>query len=148
MGRASATTTVPGPAVDAQALWDDPVRWPAWLDGFGHLVRLDDGWPRAGASRLWQARAGGRGRVLERVVAYEDAAGQTLAVEDERLRGTQEVRFETAGAGTRVTLSLEYAVKQPRPLLDWLVVRRSVGDSLRRTLSRFAREREGDLRPP
>ena len=149
MGRASATVTVPGGAADAHRLWCDPTRWPAWVDGFGHVVRLDDGWPQAHASLVWESRPGGRGRVLECVSAFEEATGQTLTVEDERLRGTQRVRFEPAGDVTRVTVTLDYAFKQRTPLtplVDWLFVRRAVSDSLWRTLRRFGREREGDLR--
>ena len=43
MGRAKASISVPGRAADAEALWYDPHRWQAWVDGFGHVVSLDDG---------------------------------------------------------------------------------------------------------
>ena len=76
MGRASASLRVPGLASDAEALWYDPVRWPAWIDGFGHVVDLPDTWPASG--RLaWNGVAQGRGRVLETVIAYEPRGGQT-----------------------------------------------------------------------
>ena len=42
-----------------------------------------------------------------------------------------------------ITLTLEYALKERAllpPVADLLVVRRSLGDSLRRTLRRFASE--------
>src|SRR6266545_3790312 len=125
MGRVSVSTTVPGRAAEAQALWHDPARWPAWVDGFSHVVRLDYAWPQAGACVVRESRPGGRGRVLERVRAYAHATGQTLEVEDERLRGIQEVRFEAAGDVTRVTVSLGYALKRRTPLtplVDWLFV--------------------------
>jgi hypothetical protein len=93
MGRASASIDVPGLASEAEALWYDPVRWPSWVDGFGHVVELSDGWPAEG-TLLWNSTPEGRGRVLETVTAYEPRSGQTLAVEDGRLRGTQQVRFE------------------------------------------------------
>ena len=35
MGKAQASVDVPGLASDAEALWYDPVRWPAFIDGFG-----------------------------------------------------------------------------------------------------------------
>ena len=38
MGRARASISVPGRAADAEALWYDPHRWQAWVDGFGHIV--------------------------------------------------------------------------------------------------------------
>ena len=77
MGRAEASIEVPGLASEAEALWYDPVRWPAWIDGFGHVVELDDGWPAEGAARL-DSTPEGRGRVLETVTAYEPRGGQTL----------------------------------------------------------------------
>jgi Polyketide cyclase / dehydrase and lipid transport len=150
MGRASATITVPGGAAEAEALWYDPTRWPAWVDGFGHVVKLEGHWPEPDARLVWDSKPGGRGRVLERVTFHVQRHGQTLAVEDERLRGTQQVRFEPAGDDTRVTLSLEYDLKHRTPitpLVDWLFVRRAIRDSLTRTITRFGHEREGDLRP-
>jgi hypothetical protein len=147
MGRAEASVDVPGLASEAEALWYDPIRWPAWIDGFGHLVEVSDDWPAAGRA-VWNSTPGGRERVLEDVVAYEPRAGQTLAVEDGRLRGTQRVAFAPGPERTRVTLSLDYEIKQRTPvtwLVDALFVRRAVLASLRRTLDRFARERRGDM---
>ena len=147
MGRASASVQVPGLASEAEALWYDPVRWPAWVDGFGHVVELSDGWPAEGRL-LWHSVPDGRGRVLEQVTAYEPRTGQTLAVEDSRLRGTQRVEFTPGPDATKVTLSLDYELKDANPLgglVDVLFVRRAVVASLRRTLARFARERRGDL---
>jgi polyketide cyclase/dehydrase/lipid transport protein len=147
MGRASASIEVPGLASDAEALWYDPVRWPAWIDGFAHVVELADGWPAEGVL-VWQSRRGGRGRVLERVTRYEPRAGQSLAVEDARLKGTQRVAFAPGPELVTVTLALEYELKAQHVFtwaVDRLYVRRAVTDSLRRTLARFARERRGDL---
>ena len=75
MGRAKASISVPGRAAEAEALWYDPHRWQAWVDGFGHVVSLDGDWPRRGAELVWQSPPGGRGRVTERVVAYEMRIG-------------------------------------------------------------------------
>jgi len=150
MGRASATITVPGRPAEAETLWYDPTRWPAWVDGFGHVVKLDDHWPEPDARLVWDSKPGGRGRVVERVTSHIQRQGQTLAVEDERLRGTQQVRFEPTGDDTQVTLSLDYDLKRRTPvtpLVDWLFVRRAIRDSLNRTITRFGHEREGDLRP-
>ena len=147
MGRASASIDVPGLASEAEALWYDPVRWPSWVDGFGHVVELSDGWPAEG-TLLWNSTPEGRGRVLETVTAYEPRSGQTLAVEDGRLRGTQQVRFEPGPDAVKITLTLDYELKERHPL-TWLVdrafVRREVAASLRRTLARFVRERRGDM---
>jgi uncharacterized membrane protein len=147
MGRGEASIEVPGLASEAEALWYDPVRWPAWIDGFGHVVEVSDDWPASGHA-IWNSTPEGRGRVLERVTAYEPRIGQTLAVEDSRLRGTQRVAFSPGPEQTSVTLTLEYEIKERTPLtwlVDALFVRRAVVASLRRTLARFARERRGDV---
>jgi|ERR687893_311279 hypothetical protein len=147
MGRAAASLTVPGLASEAEALWYDPIRWPAWVDGFGHVVEVAEGWPAAGRV-AWNSLPQGRGRVLETVLAYEPRTGQTLAVEDSRLRGTQRVTFTPGHEEVQVALSLEYELKQRTPvtpLVDLLFVRRAIAASLRRTLARFARERRADL---
>jgi hypothetical protein len=147
MGRATASVEVPGRASEAEALWYDPIRWAAFIDGFGHVVQLSEGWPAEGRL-VWDSTPDGRGRVLETVTAYEPRAGQTLAVEDSRLRGTQRVEFRPGPETTKVTLSLEYELKETNPLtplVDLLFVRRAVAASLRRTLARFARERRGDM---
>ena len=147
MGRVEASVEVPGLASEAEALWYDPVRWPAWVDGFGHVVEVTDDWPASGRA-VWNSTPEGRGRVLEIVTAYEPRSGQTLAVEDSRLRGTQRVAFSPGPDHASVTLTLEYEIKERTPLtwlVDALFVRRAVAASLRRTLARFARERRGDM---
>ena len=147
MSRATASIEVPGLASEAEALWYDPVRWAAWIDGFGHVVELSDGWPAEGTLK-WDSTPEGRGRVLETVTAYEPRSGQALSVEDSRLRGTQRVAFTPGPERTKVTLSLEYEIKDRTPvtwLVDALFVRRELLASLRRTLARFARERRGDM---
>jgi Polyketide cyclase / dehydrase and lipid transport len=137
---------VPGTVAGAEALWYDRHRWPSWVDGFGHLVKLEGDWPRPGSRLLWESRPGGRGVVNERVTAYEPGRGQTGDVEDESLQATQTVFFEPAGDGVRVTLALEYSLKRSfTPLLVRVFTRRAQRASLRRTLARFARERRGEL---
>jgi hypothetical protein len=82
------------------------------------------------------------------VTAYEARTGQTIAVEDERLRGTQQVAFTPGSGEVEVALELEYELKGANvltPLTDALFIRRSLRDSLQRTLQRFAHERQGDL---
>ena len=54
MGRATASIEVPGLASEAEALWYDPVRWAAWVDGFGHVVELSEGWPAEGTAAVGQ----------------------------------------------------------------------------------------------
>jgi hypothetical protein len=147
VSRAAASIDVPGLASEAESLWYDPIGWAAWLDGFKSVASLADGWPAEGRL-VWDSHPGGRGRVLERVTAYEARVGQTLSVEDERLRGTQRVAFAPAGDHVTVTLELEYELKERRfPLVDHFFVRRALQDALRRTLTRFAYERQAELDP-
>jgi hypothetical protein len=148
MGRAAASIVVPGRVSDAEAVWYDQHRWASWVDGFGHVASLDGDWPQPGSRLVWDSRPGGRGRVAERVTHQEDRTGQTLDVEDSRLRGTQRVAFEPVGDEVRVTLSLEYELKQRgplTPLVDRLFIRRAIRDSLTRTVTRFAHERAAEL---
>ena len=143
MTRVSATITVPGRAVAAERVWYDPARWSSWIDGFGHVVSLDDDWPRKGARRLSDSPPEGRGRVSETVLAYEMRTGQSLAVEDARLEGTQSVTFEPQPESVKITLALEYRLKDRNlltPFVDLFFIRRAQTDSLRRTLRRFNSE--------
>jgi hypothetical protein len=141
----SAAVTVPGQVVEAEELWYDQHRWAAWIDGFGHVAKLEGEWPEVGARLLWDSRPQGRGRVAERVTAYEPRGGQTVEVEDERLHGTQTVTFEPDGAQVRVSLTLQYRLKSANPLVDLLFIRRALRDSLRRTLTRFGHERRAEV---
>ena len=147
MGRVRVAVKVPGLASEAETLWYEPQRWPAWVDGFGHVVKLEGAWPAAGSRAVWNSKPGGRGRVVERVSAYEARAGQTLAVEDEQLQGTQTVTFEPGADGVEVALELEYELKHSNaltPLTDVLFIRRALRESLRRSLTRFAHELRSD----
>ena len=147
MGVARAHELVDGPAEAVEALWCEPARWPSWIDGFGHVVALGEGWPGAGAVLDWQSRPGGRGRVRERVQRSEPGARLVLDVEDQQLRGTQEVTFTERDDAVLVALTLEYSLKERNPLtplVDRLFIRRAMAASLQRTLDRFARERAAD----
>jgi hypothetical protein len=154
MGRARVGVDVPGSIAEVEALWYDPRRWPAFVDGFAHVVRREDAWPRAGATLVWDSFPDGRGRVVERVIAYAEGTGQSAQVEDPRLRGTQTVAFEALEEGIAISLALEYRLKRSGPLraaTDVFFVRRAIRDSLRRTLVRFGRELASDrelLREP
>ena len=152
MGRVRAKIAVAALASEAEALWYDTTRWPTFVDGLHHIARLEGDWPRAGARVLWDSRPGGRGRVQERVTAYVAREGQTVAVEDEKIHGTQRVSFTPTEAGVTVSLELRYELKATRPgmaLVDLLFIRRPQRESLERTLRRFrtevAAEREGSI---
>jgi hypothetical protein len=148
MGRASASVTVPGRAAEAERLWYDPDRWASWIDGFGHLVKLEGDWPDVGARLVWDSPPGGRGRVHEMVTAYETRTGQTLEVEDATLTGSLRVEFQPGPDETQITLTLEYDVKDRNaltPIVDFFFIRRAVAESLRRTLTRFSNERRAEI---
>jgi len=131
-----------------EELWYDTSRWPSFVDGFARVVKLEDGWPQEGGRLVWESTPAGRGRVVERVTGYEPGRGQTVAIEDPKLRGTQRVQFERLLDGTAVALALEYELKEPdnplRPIVDLLFIRRALRDALRRTLVRFGRELQAD----
>ena len=149
MRRVHASTVVPGRAEEAEALWLDQVRWPSWIDGFSHVQSLDDGWPEPGARLLWVSVPRGRGLVAERVIGRQPARSLTLEVEDEKLEGTQTVTFVPGDDEVRVTLVLEYELKDHTPgLVDRFFVRRALRDALARTVARFGHERRAELDPP
>ncbi|HEY7621013.1 MAG TPA: SRPBCC family protein [Solirubrobacteraceae bacterium] len=152
MGRVRASIQVPALASAAEELWYDTSRWPTFIDGLHHVARVDGDWPRAGGRVVWDSNPGGRGRVQERVSAYTAREGQTVDVEDEKIRGTQRVSFTPSDDGVVVALELDYAFKHARPgmgLVDVLFIRRPQRESLQRTLRRFrtevASEREGSV---
>jgi hypothetical protein len=152
VGRVRASIQVRALASEAEALWYDTTRWPTFIDGLHHVARLEGDWPHAGARVLWDSSPGGRGRVQERVTAYAAREGQTLAVEDEKIWGTQTVSFTPTADGVIVALELRYDLKQTRPgmaLVDLLFIRRPQRESLERTLRRFrtevAAERQGSV---
>jgi hypothetical protein len=131
----------------AETLWYDLARWPGWVDGFAAVARREGDWPAEGSTVVWDSRPGGRGRVLERSVRHAPGSGQTVQVEDEQLRGTQEVSFAALADGVEVALELTYELKSGGPLrqvVDLLFIRRALGDSLRRTLVRFGNELAAD----
>lgn len=140
MPRARASVAVPGRISDAEALWYDLRRWPAFVDGFERLETVEGEWPRAGACVVWASTSGGRGRVTERVVTHSVRGGQTVEVSDPQVTGTQTVTFSDG----RVALELRYELRE-RSVFALFFVRRAFTDSLRRTLERFARELRADL---
>jgi Polyketide cyclase / dehydrase and lipid transport len=152
VGRVRASIAIAALASEAETLWYDTTRWPTFVDGLHHIARLEGEWPAPGARVLWDSSPGGRGRVQERVTAYAAREGQTLEVEDEKIRGTQRVSFTPTESGVTVALELQYSLKEQRPgiaLFDLLFVRRPQRESLERTLRRFrtevAAEREGSI---
>jgi hypothetical protein len=145
MGRVRAEVDVAVLASEAEELWYDTSRWPTFVDGLAHVAKIEGDWPHgAGARVLWDAKVDGRGRVDERVVTHEARVGQTVAVEDEKITGTQRIEFHPTDRGCKVVLALDYKLKMDRPIAPVIDVfaRRPMRDSLKRTLARFRRELE------
>jgi hypothetical protein len=132
----------------AEALWYDVRRWPTFVEGFGHVAKQEGDWPEVGARLIWNSGPAGRGRVIERVTAYEVRSGQTVEIEDPRIRGMQTVSFAAReGGGCTLSVELDYELKDKTfltPVVDALFVRRAMTDALRRTLTRFSRELAAD----
>ena len=128
----------------AYELWSDIRRWPTFVDGFGHVEHVDDGWPAERAKLVWRSGPSGRGLVTERVVAAEPGERFVTQVVEERMRGAQAVTFSAVDDGsTRIDVELDYELAEGGPLkalTDLLFIRRALTDALRRTLTRFSRE--------
>jgi hypothetical protein len=130
----------------ALALWVDPDRWPAFIEGFGHMLEVGGTWPETGSKAVWDSIPGGRGRVTELVQEREEGRLVTQVFE-EALAGTQTFRALPAPAdgGSIVELTLEYELGGGGPfrgIADAVFIRRALRDALRRTVRRFAVEAE------
>jgi len=146
VARVTRSTELPGPISAAEELWYDLRRRAGFVDGFGHVVKVEGPWPQTGSRLLWDAPPDGRGRVAETVERFRSREGQTVAIEDEQLRGTQTTSFIAGAAGlVRVTVTLDWTLKEGNAVTDWLFVRRAMGEALRRTLARYRIERLSDL---
>jgi len=147
MARIARSTVLPGPISAAEDLWYDLRRRVSFVEGFGHVVKVDGPWPEAGSRILWDAPAKtDRGRVAETVDSHEPRVGQTAHVEDAQLRGTQTTTFEGQPDGqVRVTVAFDWKLKEGNPVTDWLFIRRAMGESMRRTLVKYRIERLADL---
>lgn len=146
MARVTRSATLPGPISACEDLWYDLRRRPSYVEGFGHVQKVDGPWPRTGARVLWHGPPRGRGLVAETVDAFEAREGQTAHVEDEQLRGTQTTTFAPAADGqVVVTVAFAWTLKEANAVTDWLFVRRRIGEELRRTLARYRIERLSDV---
>jgi hypothetical protein len=140
MRSVQASIVVRGRAFEAETLWYDKTRWASWIDGFGQVLSLDPEWPATGATLKWNSPPGGAGMTRERVVRYEPRLGQTLEIEDAKFTGTRRVIFEPGLEETKITLEVALEPKDRMAPLAKLLLRRRLGDSLRRTLARFSVE--------
>jgi hypothetical protein len=128
---------------EAAALWRDPRRWSAFVEGFQRLEEVGANWPEPGAKLVWDSGPGGRGRVTEKVAASDPTRFATQVYED-RLFGTQTATFTPdPEGGAQVRLTLQYVLTGDNPfnaVTDLLFIRRALRDALARTLGRFAVE--------
>jgi hypothetical protein len=146
MARIERTGYAPVTPLVARRLWVDTNRWPTFVDGFGHVVELDESWPEPGSKVVWQSGPAGRGRVTERIRGFSDS-GVASDVFDTQMSALQEVRFEAAEDGCDVFLSLDYELQKGGPLrglTDVLFIRRALAMALERTLRRFSTEAEDE----
>ena len=151
MGKVAVRQRVALSPADALRLWTDVSRWPTFVDGFARALRLDREWPQPGSQLVWESVPRGRGRVTERVEAYDPGGRFATRVFEEQLSGAQTVevaRMEDEEGGTMTVLGLEYELQRFQGILgrlaDVLFIRRALRDSLRRTLRRFAIEARED----
>jgi hypothetical protein len=143
MRTVSAQLVFPGTVPEAEHCWYDTSRWDRWVDGLERVESVQGEWPQDGAVVTWISGPAGRGRVTERVVAFEPLRGQTLDVEDGSIRGRQSVTFTPAEDGVEVAFSLQYALTRRNPLtpvVDVLFIRRAFTSSLQSTVARFGAE--------
>jgi hypothetical protein len=147
VARIERTGFAPVTPLVAQRLWVNTNRWPTFVDGFGHIDRIDDTWPEPGAKLVWRSVPTGRGVVTEKVQEAITDERFTTQVIEERLIGTQTAEFAQAPGddpkATAVALTLDYRLQSRNPLsvlTDLLFIRRAQGDALTRTLRRFAIE--------
>jgi uncharacterized membrane protein len=118
-------------------------RWATFVDGFGHVERLDEGWPEPPAKVVWKSVPTGRGTVTEKVTRTLPGAIHQVVVFEEKLDGTQTITFAPVDEATYVELELDYTVSVGgplKPVVDALFIRRAQNDALARTLRRFRTE--------
>ncbi len=137
--------TFAGTVAEAERCWYETAGWHLWVDGLDRVLAVDGDWPAAGSSVTWESGPAGRGRVVERVIAYEPLRGQALVVDDDSISGRQSVAFAGAGERVQVSLTLEYKLVHRTivsPVVDVLFIRRAMATSLGATLGRFGAELE------
>ena len=128
----------------AYELWTDLTRWRSFVDGFGHVDRVDDSWPEPGSKLVWRSVPTGRGVVTERVTTSVPGVRFATSILEERIAGTQTVEFgPTEEGGNAIAIELDYELQKRSPLnrlVDVIFIRRAQRDALTRTLGRFVTE--------
>ena len=143
--------TFAGTVAEAERCWAQTSGWPRWVDGCERVLSVDSRWPEVGSGVSWESGPAGRGRVTERVVAYEPLRGLTLEVSDASIQGRQTVAFVPDDGEVTVELALAYRLERRSlvsPLVDRLFIRRAMAASLSSTLRRFGVELQAYRRGP
>jgi hypothetical protein len=143
MSTVTVTQAFPGSVHEAESCWYDTAGWSKWVDGLARVASVSGAWPGRGATVVWESGPAGRGRVTERVVAFEPLAGQTNEVSDDSIEAQQTVTFTPVDDSVEVQLSLAYRVRKRNlftPVVDFLFIRRAMTASLESTLERFGGE--------
>ncbi len=131
---------LPASVHQAEQCWYDTTGWEDWVDELARVVAVEGPWPETGGVVTWESGPAGRGRVTQRVTAYEPLDGQTVEIEDASIAGEQRVWFLPEGDSVEVVLELAYRIKRRNPLtplVDLVFVRRLMTASMTRTLTRF-----------
>jgi uncharacterized membrane protein len=140
MARVEASVEIRAPLADVWALYFDPQRWAAWVDGFASVTSAE-GYPEAGGELLWRSSAAGRGQVRETVLSHQPRSLHRIRYEDPESAGELETRFEMlpgADRTTRVSQRLSYGLLGGGPLAavtDFLFIRSQMRRSLERSLN-------------
>jgi uncharacterized protein YndB with AHSA1/START domain len=159
VSRVEAAVEIEAPLAEVWALYFDPERWPAWVDGFAAVIS-ELGYPEAGGVLNWRSTPAGRGEVHEQVVAHEPRSLHRVDYRDPGSEGTLETTFEMRPAGesgsgrrTLVAQHLDYRLTDGGPfaaLTDLFFIRSQMRQSLQRSLSdlRLEAERTGASEAP
>jgi uncharacterized membrane protein len=144
MPRVEESVLVGASLAEVWAYYFEPRGWPAWVDGFAS-VESAEGYPEEGGTLVWRSNPAGRGTVRERVIEHQPRRRHKIEFSDPESSGELVTRFGVEGAGTRVTLVLDYNLQRGGPfarLTERLFVRGQVRGSLQRSLLRFKHEAE------
>ena len=144
MSTISQSVLVDGSLAEVWGYYFDPGGWPAWVDGFGHVV-ASDRYPEAGGSLRWSSIPAGRGEVTEHVLEHEPRRLHRVAFRDSVSAGELRTTFEIEGQGTAVTQELDYRLRRRGPfvwLTDRLFIRSQLRGSIARSLARLKLEVE------
>jgi len=142
MSTISQSVLVDGSLAEVWGYYFDPAGWPAWVDGFGHVL-ASDRYPEAGGSLRWSSIPAGRGEVTEHVLEHEPRRLHRVAFRDPSSAGELRTTFAIEGQGTLVAQRLDYRLVSGGPfalVTDWLFIRSQMRGSMGRSLDRLKLE--------